>query len=115
MRRAKLTLCTLSHKIPSYSLHEPSQETRELYIKNMKKSICQKNTLKHELISSFRTTCWSSAQHIKPTKLTNAILNIAVRKGLNKTLDVREQTVGHFLACVRSVNALEISGDELGE
>ena len=50
-----------------YALNEPKMETREVYIKNTKKRITSKPTLKHDLLSAFRSCCNPLAEKIKPS------------------------------------------------
>ena len=110
--------CTLSSELKNtarYSLHEPKQETKELYVKEMKKRITSLVSLRCKLIVAFRSSCKALAEKVKASKLTNAVLNIAVRKLLNQLLRKRKQIVGEFLAFVHSVNVLTISGDDFGE
>ena len=95
-----------------YALNEPKMDTREMYVKNMKKKITSKPTLKRELLRAFRSCCNPLAEKIKPIKLTNAVLNISTRKLLNRVLKARNQSVGELLRCIRSVNALQMSCDE---
>ena len=98
-----------------YSLHEPKQDKKELYVKQMKKRIASKASLKRKVISAFKKSCKALAAKVKASKLDNAVFNIAVRKTLSKVLKKRKESVGEFLACVRSVNVLPISGDDFGE
>ena len=115
---AKIRLYNAHTKVKKachYNLHEPTIETKEFYIKNMKRDICSKLSVKQKVMQSFKTSYKSLAQSIKPSKLVYAVLNISVRKVLNKVLQERKRTVGKFLECVRAVNALQLSGDNLGE
>ena len=77
-------------------------DTREVYVKNMKKKITSKPTLKRELLRAFRSCCNPLAEKIKPIKLTNAVLNISTQKLLNRVLKARKQSVGELLRCIRS-------------
>ena len=97
------------------ALNQPKMDTREVYVKNMKKKITSKPTLKRELLRAFRSCCNPLAEKIKPIKLTNAVLNISTRKLLNRVLKARKQSVGELLRCIRSVNALQMSCDDFGE
>ena len=92
-----------------YALNEPKMDAREVYVKNMKKTITSKPTLKRELLRAFRSCCNPLAEKIKPSKLANAVLNISTRKLLNWVLTARKQSVGELLRCIRSVNALQMS------
>ena len=85
-----------------YALNEPKMDTREVYVKNMKKKITSKPTLKRELLRTFRSCCNPLAEKIKPIELTNAVLNIYTRKLLNRVLKARKQSVGELLRCIRS-------------
>ena len=98
-----------------YALNEPKMDTREVYVKSMKKRITSKPTLKRELLRAFRSCCNPLAEKIKPIKLANAVLNISTRKLLNRVLKARKQSVGELLRCIRSVNALQMSCDDFGE
>ena len=107
-RQRKSTAC-------SYSLHEPTQCKRELYVKVMKQTIIRKASLRKKLMCAFRK-CKKHFSASKKTKaLPNAVANIAGRKTLNKALKLRKQYVGEFLACVRKVNDLEFSADDFGD
>ena len=95
--------CKLSSELKNttcYSLHEPKQETKELYVKVMKKRITSIVSLRCKLIIAFRSRRKALAEKVRASKLTNAVLNIAVRKLLNKVLKRRKQIVGEFLTCV---------------
>ena len=59
----------------SYSLHEPTQHTTELYVKIMKKAIPKKLT--KELISAFEASSNGSSVKVKASTLANAVQNIA--------------------------------------
>ena len=62
------------------SLHEPSQLTRELYVKLMKNTISRDASLRKEVVVAFRASNNYGASKIKASKLTNAVSHIAVRK-----------------------------------
>ena len=47
-------------------------DTREVYVKSMKKRITSKPTLKRELLRAFRSCCNPLAEKINPSKLANA-------------------------------------------
>ena len=81
----------------------------------MKTKIHSKPTLKRKLLHAFRSSRKPLADKIKPSKLCNAVFNIAARKLLNKVLKVRKQNVGELLSCIRSVTALKISTDDFGK
>ena len=110
--------CTLSCELKNtarYSLHEPKQETKELYVKVVKKRISAIVSLRYKLIVAFRSSHKALAEEVRASKLTNVVLNIAVRKLLNQVLKRRKQIVGEFLTCVHSGNVLTISGDDFRE
>ena len=109
--------CTLQlNNTARYSLHEPKQETKELYVKAMKKTITSVVSLRCKLIVAFRSSRKALAEKSRlASKLTNAVLNIAVSKFLNQVLKKGKQIVGEFLACFHSVNVLTISGDDFRE
>ena len=98
-----------------YVLTEPKTDVKEKYVQNMKTKIHSKPTLKRKLLHAFRSSRKPLADKIKPSKLCNAVSNIAARKLLNKVLKVRKQSVGELLSCIRSVTALKISMDDLGK
>ena len=98
-----------------YSLNEPKSDTKEVYVKIMKQKIALKPTLKRKLLCAFRDCRNPLAAKIKPIKLTNAVLNISTRKLLYRVLKAQKQSVGELLSCIRSVNALRMSGDDFGE
>ena len=69
-RQRKSTAC-------SYSLHEPTQCKRELYVKVMKQTIIRKASLRKKLMCAFRK-CKKHFSASKKTKaLPNAVANIA--------------------------------------
>ena len=107
-RQRKSTAC-------SYSLHEPTQCKRELYVKVMKQTILRKASLRKKLMCAFRKLKKHFSASSKAKALPNAVANIAGRKTLNKALKLRKQYVGEFLACVRKVNDLEFSEDDFGD
>ena len=99
-----------------YVLTEPRTDVKEKYVQNMKTKIHHsKPTLKRKLLHAFRSSRKPLADKIKPSKLCNAVSNIAARKLLNKVLKVRKQSVGELLSCIRSVTALKISTDDFGK
>ena len=100
----------------SYSLHEPKQHVVELYVKNMKLKVLKNGSLANDLFSAFQASAMKSfGEKRKSKKLTNAVCNIAVRKVVCKALQKRKESVGHFLASVLKVNALQISVDDFGD
>lgn len=52
------------------------------------------------------------ADKLQPSKLTNAVANIAVRRLLHRVLQKRRMTVGKLLRCAKS---MEISSDDFGD
>ena len=98
-----------------YVLTEPKIDVKEKYVKNMKRNISSKPTLKRKLLHAFRSSRKPLADKVKPSKLCNAVSNIEARKLLNKVLKVRKQSVGELLSCIRSVTALKISTEDFGE
>ena len=119
-RAAKLLRRAIVSKKPktasrSYSLHEPKQHVVELYV-NMKLKVLKNGSLANDLFSAFQASARRSfGEKRKLKKLTNAVCNIAVRKVVSKALQKRKESVGHFLASVRKVNALQISVDDFGD
>ena len=88
----------------------------ELYVKNMKLKVLKNGSLANDLFRAFETSAMKSfGEKRKSKKLTNAVCNIAVRKVVSKALEKRKESVGHFLASVRKVNALQISVDNFGD
>ena len=86
-----------------YVLTVPKTDVKEKYVQNMKTNIHSKPTLKRKLLHAFRSSRKPLADKIKPSKLCNAVSNIAARILLNKVLKVRKQSVGELLSCIRSV------------
>ena len=87
----------------------------ELYVKSMKLKVLKNGSLANDLFSAFQASAMRSfGKKGKSKKLTNAVCNIAVRKVVSKALQKRKG-VGHFLASVRKVNALQISVDDFGD
>ena len=107
-RQRKSTAC-------SYSLHEPTQCKRELYVKVMKQTILKKASLRKKLMCASRKCKKHFSASSKAKALPNAVANIAGRKTLNKALKLRKQYFGEFLACVRKVNDLEFPADDFGD
>ena len=85
-----------------YTLHEPNVQTKKLCIKKMKRHICRNTTLKEKIIEAFKNSHKCLAECVKPCKLTNAVLNISVRRVLNKLLGNRKHTVEKFSAICQS-------------
>ena len=81
----------------------------------MKKTITSVVSLRCKLIVAFRSSRKALPEKVKASKLTTAVLNIAVCKLLTQVLKKRKQIVGEFLDCVHSVNVLTISSDDFGE
>ena len=71
--------------------------------------------MKRKLLCAFRDCSNPLAANIKPSKLTNAVLNILTRKLLHRVLKAGKQSVGELLSCIRSVSALKMSGDDFGK
>ena len=117
-RVAKLLRRAIVSKIPktascTYSLHKPKQHVVELYVKNMKLKVM---IIANDLFSAFEASAMKSfGEKRKSKKLTNAVCNIAVRKLVSKVLEKRKESVGHFLASVRKVTALQIAVDDFGD
>ena len=84
-------------------------------MRNMKKEILLKATLKHKLLCAFRSTRKPLAAKIKPSKLMIAVSNIASRKLLHLVLKTRKQSVSELLGCIRSVDTLKMSAGDFGE
>ena len=59
---------------------EPKLDVQERYVKNMKKKISSKPTLKQKLVRAFKNNRKPLADKIKPSKLSNVVSNIAARK-----------------------------------
>jgi hypothetical protein len=59
----------------SYSLYEPKQHARELYVKALKQPVLKKASLAKELVSASTNHCTAK---IRSKKLANAVCNIAV-------------------------------------
>ena len=94
----------------SYSLHEPKQHVVELYVNNIKLKVLKNGSLANYLFSAFQASAMKSFG-----EMTNAVCNIALHKVVNKALEKRKESVGHFLASVRKVNALQLSVDDFGD
>ena len=91
-----------------YALNKPKTDTREVYVKRMKKRITSKPTLKRELLRAFRSCCNPLAEKIKPSKLANAVLNISTRKLLNRVLKARKQSVEVYQISYCTANVLSL-------
>ena len=104
--------CTLSCELKNTAHYSPKQE---LYVRVMKKIITAIVSVRCKLIVAFRSNRKALAEKVEASKLTNAVLNIAVCILLNKVLKRQNQIVGKYLTCVHSVNVLTISGDDFGE
>ena len=73
----------------------------ELYVKNMKLKVLKNGSLANDMFSEFEASAMKSfGEKRKSKKLTNAVCNIAVRKIVNKALEKRKESVGHFLGSV---------------
>ena len=81
----------------------------------MKNKIGSKPTLKQKLVRAFKSSRKPITDKIKPSKLSNVVLNIAARKLLHRVLKARKQSVGKILNCIRSVNMLKISSEDFGK
>ena len=104
----------LSERKARYALTEPKLDRKQMYVKNIKKIIAQKSTLKRKLLNAFKIACKPLAEKIKTSKLTYAVLSIASRRLLQRVLKVRKHSVGELLVCIRAVNSLKISDDDFG-
>ena len=71
-----------------YSLSAPKQSVKERYVQNMKKSIASNACLKQKLLTAFKACCRPLAAKIQPSKLTNAVANIVVRRLLQRVLQI---------------------------
>ena len=99
----------------SYSLHQPKQHTRELYVKVMKQAVLQMPSVRRELTCTFKDSKKCASGQLTRSELTIAVLNIAVRMVVSKALRERKAAVGEFLAAVRKVNNLHWSNDDFGD
>ena len=99
----------------SYSLHQPKQHTRELYVKVMKQAVLQMPSVRIELTRTFKASKKCASGQLTRSELTNAVLNIAVRMVVSKALRERKAAVGEFLVAVRKVNNLHWSNDNFGD
>ena len=108
-------LIAKTDKRARYVLKEPKLDVKEKYIQNMKKKIHSKPTLKRKLLHAFRGSRKPLAEKIKPSKLCNAVSNIAARKLLNKVLKVQKQSVVELLSCITSITSLKISTEDFGK
>ena len=97
-----------------YALKEPKLDTKQMYVKLIKKRIAEKPSLKRKLLNAFKSARKPLAEKIKTSKLAYAVLNIATRRLLLRPLKARKQSVGELLGCIRAVNVLNISDDDFG-
>ena len=115
-QRAK---CTPTYELINnkYSLHEPKQGIKQLYVKKMKNRITSNTSLRRRVISAFSSNCKHLGKKVITSKqhVCNAVLNIAAHRALSQALKYRKKIVREFLACVRSTNVLSMSTDNLGE
>ena len=99
-----------------YSLHEPKEGIKQLYVKKMKNRITSNTSLRRKVISAFKNNCEHLDKKVITSKqhVCNAVLNIAAHRALSQALKYRK-IVREFLTCVRSANMLSMSSDNLGE
>ena len=90
-----------------YHLGEPTQLTRDQYLKRIKSRILFKFTLKSKLLCALKKS-FSVALKGGNINIANAVANIASSRLLQKVLKARKECVGDFLSTIRSVNALHI-------
>ena len=98
-----------------YSLSAPNQCMKETYVQNMKKSIASNACLKQKLLTAFKACRKPLADKIQPSKLTNAVANIVVRRLFQRVLEIRKMAVGNLLKCAKSIKQLDLSRDDFGE
>ena len=69
-----------------YALTEPKLDRKQMYVKNIKKRISQKPTLRRKLLNAFKSARKPLAEKIKTSKLTYAVVSIASRRLLQRVL-----------------------------
>ena len=97
-----------------FSLQEPKQVIKELYIKNTRQNATSNASLKKSLVKAFKKCRKELASKVKPRKLPGAVISIAVRRLANKALSTCKQCAGLSLVSVRSIKELKLSEDNLG-
>ena len=107
--------CVKKSRSVRHSLRESSQVVKERYIQNMKKNIASNASLRQKLLRAFKTCRKPLADKLQPSKLTNAVANIAVRRVLHRVLQKRRIAVRRLLSCAQSIKELEISSDDFGD
>ena len=88
-----------------YSLSEPSQYTRELYVKTMKDNIDA--SLKEKLVNTFYS-CRCDVEKTNSESMANAVLSMAARRVLQAALKIRKEQAGELIKSARSIDVLQI-------
>ena len=114
-KKIRASIANKTAKRARYVITEPKLDVQERYVKNMKKKINSKPTLKQKLVRAFKNNRKPLADKIIPSKLSNVVSNIAARKLLHRVLKARKQSVGELLSCIRSVRALKITCEDFGK
>ena len=97
-----------------FSLQEPKQITKELYVKSMRQNVTSDTSLKKSLVKAFKKCRPELAKKVRPRKLPEAVISIAVRRLIHAAVSKRKECAGLFLSATRSVNNQKLSEDNLG-
>ena len=89
------------------SLSEPSQYSRELYIKAMKDNISSDASLKEKLVNTFYS-CRCDVEKTNSESMANAVLSMAARRVLQTALKIRKEQAGELIKSARSIDVLQI-------
>ena len=89
------------------SLSEPSQYTRELYVKTMKDNISFDASLKEKLVNMFHS-CRCDVEKTNSESMANAVLSMAARRVIQAALNIRKEQAGELLKSARSIDVLQI-------
>ena len=79
-----------------FSLSEPSQYTRELYVRTMKDNISSDASLKEKLVNTFYS-CRRDVAKTNSESMANAVLSMAARQVLQTALKIRKEQAGESI------------------
>ena len=89
------------------SLSEPSQYTRELYVKTMKDNISSDASPKEKFVNTFYS-CRCDVEKTNSESMANTVLSMAARRVLQAALKIRKEQAGELIKSARSIDVLQI-------
>ena len=98
-----------------YALAEPKPAAKEFYVKEIQRLLLNDKEARVQLTEAYKKQYKSAAKRL-PRVMIKAVCRIAVKRLLNKALQLRKEHAGTLLRTTRAVNSLVIKGqNDFGE